>query len=189
MRLLKKKIEKGRRLQISKALEQHRSSFPEVDTHYDTNDELKISKSAQHRNRVSGAPKMKYSNRCLKNVAKNYGRAICNFIASDLADPYLIQEVEKAPVDIKEFKYHINEKKNKLDGIDQFRDMLLIQPEDDQRTITYKKLFQKLSEIFIKFFSVNWICSGRLNYKMEYIKVRYKVLRRVRNPELFTYVR
>lgn len=189
MRLLKKKIEKARKHFQSDVNEQDTNYSHSIQKNKKLISQAVEIKSMKQRNRVSGAPKMKYSNRCLKNVAKNYGRAICNFIASDVSDTYLFSESLKLDVNIERFRSYINEKKNKLDGIDQFRDMLLPKEEDPKELKNFKLLFQKLGAIFIKYFSVNWICSGRLNYKIEYIKVRYKVLRRVQNPELFTYLR
>jgi len=125
----------------------------------------------------------------LKNVAKNYGRAICNFIVAPAAEDYLLPLSKEFNINANEFKEFIALRKNTLDGIEDFRELLLVREEDSEQERGYKKLFQKLGEVFIKYFSVNWIYSGRLNYKLDYVKVRNKVLRRVQNPELFTYIR
>ncbi len=134
-------------------------------------------------------PRSPYTTRCIKNVAKNYGRAICNFIISGLADPYLAELIPNLRVTMEDFKNFIKEKKNTLDGIDQFREMLLIVENDSEEANQFRMLFQKMGEIFVKYFSVNWIFGGRLNYKQEYLRFRSKVLRRIQNPELFTYIR
>jgi len=141
------------------------------------------------RNRVPGSPISKYSDRCLKNAAKNFGRAICNFVLSELSEDYLVPLVTEYGVEKKKFKNFIKDKKDNLDGIESFRELLLVHDRDTKATSSYKKIFQKLGEIFIKYFSVNWIFAGKLTYKIEYLKFRYKMLRRIQNPELFTYIR
>jgi len=119
-----------------------------------------------------------------KNVAKNFGRAICNFILSDLADPYIVSIEECSVSEIKAFKKYIQDKKDGLSGVVELRALLLIQNKDSEKIAKFKRIFQKVAEIFIKYFSVNWIFSGKLTYKMEYVKYRNKLLRKIRNPEL-----
>jgi len=125
----------------------------------------------------------------LKNVAKNYGRAICNFILSNLSDEYLNPLVEEKKINKESFIQFIREKKETLNGIEDFRSLLLQRSDDSENVKTFRWLFQKMGEVFVKYFSVNWIFSGRLNYKMEYVRVRNKILRRIQNPEQFTYIR
>lgn len=48
-----------------------------------------------------------------------------------------------------------------------------------------KNIFQELAIIFMTDFSVNWIFSGRVFYKDIYLRVRHKMLRRIKHPELF----
>jgi hypothetical protein len=53
----------------------------------------------------------------------------------------------------------------------------MVNVKDSKETQNQKLVFQRVSEIFIKYFSVNLIFTGRLNYKQEYLKFRYKMLR------------
>jgi len=64
--------------------------------------------------------------------------------------------------------------------------MVTIDTNDEEEIRNIKCLFKEMAEIFIKYFSVNWIFSGRLQYKKEHLKYRFNLLRRLRNPELFT---
>ncbi len=121
-----------------------------------------------------------------KNVAKNYGRAICNFILSPLSEPYLIPLMEHYQIEERCFRKYVHDKRDGIVGMHELKGLLLIQNKDSVKIIGFKKSAQSLAETFIKFFSVNWIFSGKLTYKMEYLKFRNKLLRRVRNPELFT---
>jgi len=64
---------------------------------------------------------------------------------------------------------------------------LLVTSEDSAEVAAYKRVFQGLSIIFVKFFSVNWIFSGKLFNKLAHLQCRLKILRRIKNPEHFTY--
>jgi len=121
----------------------------------------------------------------LKNVIKNYGRAICNFILSEASSSYLEKVLKELSINRIEFLAYIREQRSYLKGISEFRHMLLPSPTDDERILLFKKAFQQLSEIFVKYFSVNWIFSGKLLYRIEYVKYRNKLLRRIKNPHLF----
>jgi len=169
MKILKKKILKAREFS-DKGKQKHRSDSRTY----------KASKSQQSQEQCLSV--------ILKNASKNYGRAICNFILSaEAKDTYNKDVFSKFNVDPGEFLNYILEKKEGLNGIKEFRALLLITPNDDEKLISFKKAFQQLSVIFIKYFSVNWIFSGKLSHKMEYLRCRYKMLRRVQNPQYFTY--
>lgn len=79
--------------------------------------------------------------------------------------------------------------KDYIQNIDTFRDVLLITEDDSEKEIHFKKILQRAGEVFIKYFSVNWIFTGKMLYKMEYLKFRGKMLRRIQHPESFTYVK
>jgi len=123
--------------------------------------------------------KLKY-----KNMYKNYGRAICTFILSQAAQNYLELTTAEYYMDLHSFLSFVREKKRSLDGIHELRALLLPALEDNNMVIIYKKAFKKMAEIFIKYFSVNWIYHSKLEYKLDYIKFRYKMLRKIMNPTL-----
>jgi len=125
----------------------------------------------------------------VKNVVKNYGKAMCSFAYSDLARPYLEPIVKEEKVTVDGFSEWIQDNKERVDSIDSLRWLLLPTPKEDEDTVKYKRVFQKISEIFLKFFSLNWIYSGRLTHKETHLSFRRKMLRRVKNPVLFTYLR
>jgi len=122
----------------------------------------------------------------LKNAPKNFGRAICNFILSDYSEPYLRNCIQKYQFSGQDFLKYIQEKRKHFQGIIEFRSLLLIESNDSELIQQFKLSFQYLAEIFIKFFSVNWIFNSRLEYKLEYLKCRHKFLRRIKNPRFFT---
>jgi hypothetical protein len=151
-------------------------------------DRKKLSALCKKR-KIEKSPDGKTFRLCLKNVAKNFGRAICSFISSDIANQYIDNLRNEYQFDINGLKAYMNQRKLTFDGIEDFKEMLIPRDSDKPEEKTYKLLFQKLGIIFMKYFSVNWICTGRLNYKLDYLKVRFKVLRRIQNPNLFTYIR
>jgi len=125
-----------------------------------------------------------------KNIIINYGRAIVTFALSRLSKPYIESDLIKEGVNLEEFTDFILETRGiGIGSIHSFRSMLLINEKDSAKVAIFKKLFMKISEVFIKYFSVNWIIHGRVNHKLVYLKYRYKMLRRIQNPEHFTYVK
>ena len=128
------------------------------------------------------------NSRATKNIVINYGKAIASFASSSLATPYLKQIIETEPITLEDFSQFAKEAKDNIGGIDSFRVLLLIEDKDSQIRKTCKRVFAKIAEVFIKYFSVNWITHGRVTHKLVYLKYRFKVLRRIQNPMLFTYI-
>jgi len=127
--------------------------------------------------------------RSTKNIVKNYGKAICTFACSELGTPYLEPLLEENQVKLENFVEFVESAKESIDSLQSFRNLLLVKEEDDSQLRAYKKIFVSLGEVFIKCFSVNWIFSGRVRYKDTHLKFRYKMLRRIQHPELFTYLK
>lgn len=121
-------------------------------------------------------------------LVRNYAKALCSFAISPLAVPYLsilIEENFPGKVETHQFQRHIKTKKKKVSSISSFKKLLIVKKSDPEREKIHKKLFSEVSIIFLKCFAVNWIFSGKVQYKDEHLKFRHKMLRRVRNPELF----
>jgi len=173
--ILKLKIAKARqlsmRLMSKKVPGKRGSSTTKAFTCQEPKDEVT---SAQKHNKILRS----------KNVFKNYTRAICNFIISDISNHYLLQLIEEFDFDIEEFKAYIREKKEGIKGIIELRGLLVVQAKDTLRIVSFKRVFQRIAEIFIKYFSVNWIFSSKLEYKLDYLKFRYSILRRIKRPIL-----
>jgi len=122
------------------------------------------------------------------NVMKNYARAMVNFALSALADPYLEKMKGKYLMDAGKFKVTLLGYKKKVNCIKHLRGILLISDQDTEEMKTFKRIFQELCVIFMKYFSVNWIYHGKMLEKSKYLHYRGKMLRRVQNPEYFTYL-
>ena len=127
-----------------------------------------------------------------KNIVKNYGKALCSFGSSHIAIPYIEAIISKKSYDfinVKEFMAYIKGKKDGVNSIESLRKVLIADFDDDKVVQTYKAIFQELSIIFLKYFAVNWIYSGKLMHKNAHLKFRFKMLRRIQNPEYFTYLK
>lgn len=136
-------------------------------------------------------PKIRRSKQedCTKNIVKNYGRAICSFALSELAVPYLMPLIQRDDVNIVEFRRFIEDGRGHIDGISSFRRLLLGEHTEGPKITVFKKILQEIAVIFIKYFSVNWIYHGKLKNKSTHLMFRFKILRRVMNPEYFTYLK
>lgn len=125
-----------------------------------------------------------------KNMSINYGKTISSFSTSQLAIPYLEPYLKSCEVVLHDFVSFVNQAKGNIGGISSLRSLLVIDEKSDAKQIViFKRIFKMIAEVFIKYFSVNWITHGRLTHKLVYLKFRAKMLRRIQNPELFTYVR
>jgi len=129
------------------------------------------------------------SYRATKNIVKNYGRAISAFALSNLAVPYLNNIVEKERISLQQFTEYIRQIKGSIDGLTHFRSTILIEQDDDHHIAAKKRVLMAISEVFIKYFSVNWIYNSRVFHKKAHLKFRFKMLRRIQHPELFTYLK
>jgi hypothetical protein len=124
-----------------------------------------------------------------KNVVKNFGRAIASFSCSKLSVPYLDEIQMTIPFDLSSFLAYVSDLRISIQSAPSFRAALLIKDNDTDEVKTNKLVFQKIAEVFIKYFSVNWIFSGKLLYKQEYLKLRNVILRKIRDPNSFISVK
>jgi len=154
--------------------------------------EKKASRKSKRQTRIRKAIPKQTGNNCnlrpTKNVVINFGKAIASFATSRLALPYLDSLFHKELITLEDFNDFIGDAKNKIGGIESFRSLLLILKDDSSKIIACKKVFAMIAEIFIKYFSINWIIHGRVTHKLTYLKYRFKILRRIQNPEMFTYI-
>jgi len=122
----------------------------------------------------------------IKNVDLNYIKAIINFVNSHIALPYLKASLQKENLKFTTFVNFMSQSKEcALNGIQAFRAMILDNESADEGLIACKKILKQLSEVFIKYFSVNWIMHSKINSKGAYLKYRFQMLRKIQNPECY----
>jgi len=124
-----------------------------------------------------------------KNIVKNYAKAITNFVLSPISLPYLYPILKDKSNSLDDFLDFVKVAKESIQGIDTFRYFLLVQENDSSEVRAFKDTFKAISIIFIKYFSVNWIAHSRLKNKLVYLKYRFRILRRITNPNSFTYLK
>jgi len=172
--ILKRKIAKAKTLMLKK---QKKVAF-------NSGTSIKVDPLHCHRSNEL-EPAQKYQETLkLKNVYKNFTRAICTFIISNISLPYLPKIALELGFEEKELKDYIKMKKEDIKGVIELRGLLIIQNNDNSKIIAFKKAFQRLAEIFIKYFAANWICCSKLEYKLDYLKFRFQFLKKIKNPSL-----
>ena len=123
----------------------------------------------------------------LKNIVKNYGKNCASFAIGDLGFKYLAQKLTND--EITRFKAYIRVRIPTITNISKFREMLLANQNDEPEIIKFKQTFQKICEIFVEDYSINWIFhSPRISDVKGHIFARGKMLRRIQNPTYFTYI-
>jgi len=186
MRFLKTKISLAVAAVKAKELKQNQ---PLSKVHLQESVESKNIVGKKKRERIPGFSFTSEASRATKNIVKNYGKAICTFAVSNAALPYLAQILEEQNLTLKDFTEYMNQMKDLIAGLHHFRSVLLIAENNSSELVAKKKAFIALGEAFIKYFSVNWIYNSRVFHKEAHLKFRFKMLRRIQNPELFTYLK
>jgi len=187
MRFLKNKIALAKTLQVSNRAKIVKPNLETKNCSPSKGSSDQLARKKRHR--VPGQSLIPQSSRAVKNIAKNYGRKICAFAISSLALPYLQNFVEKEEVQLSGFINYIHQIKGDINGLFHFRSILLENKNDSIPLKAYKRIFKAISEVFIKYFSVNWIFHSKVFHKDAHLKFRYKMLRRIQRPELFTYMK
>jgi len=133
-----------------------------------------VEKSLRRKRRVSSG----------NNIMKNYARAFVNFGLSSLALPH----ISNGDISPEKFQQILKSKRKNANCIKGLRGLLLQERRDSRDMRAFKIIFQKLCEIFMKYYCVNWIFHSRVDDKMKHLSYRGKILRRVKDPEHFTYL-
>ncbi len=122
------------------------------------------------------------------NIMKNYCRALLNFNLSQLAEPYLKESEDGKYMTCERFRELLLARKKKMNCIKSLRELLLPEAGDTEEIKFFKRKFQRVCEVFLKYFCVNWIFHSKVADKMKHLAYRGKILRRVQKPEHFTYL-
>ena len=128
------------------------------------------------------------TSKCSNNIMKNYSRALINFAISQTAKLERNFALERENLDELDFLKFIEHEKRKVNCIKNLRQKLLIKADDSELTTKCKRAFQELCVVFLKTFSVNWIFNSKISDRKTHLMYRFKILRRVRRPEWFTYL-
>jgi len=123
------------------------------------------------------------------NIMKNYGRGMANFALSRVARPFLEKITTELGITLESFDDYIEKRKKSANCIKKLREMLPHGTGEPEEDLAYKIAFQKICIVFLKFFCVNWLYHSKIAEKVTHLKYRFKIMRRVRNPQYFTYLK
>jgi len=121
------------------------------------------------------------------NIMKNYCRALVNFGLSSLAVPYLSNQEENS-LSYERFFQILTLRKKSTNCIKGLRGLLLKERRDSRETRAFKGMFQGACGVSPKYFCVNWIFNSKVDDKVKHLRYRGRILRRVQNPQYFTYL-
>ncbi len=123
------------------------------------------------------------------NIIKNYGREMTSFALSTMAETYLKEVTGKYGVKMSKFLRFVRAKENSANCIRKLREMPPIQSDMNRPDFRLRQVFQEISIIFLKFFCVNWLYNSKIDGKIIHLHYRFKILRRVKDPDNFTYLK
>ena len=135
--------------------------------------------------------KRKRESNANKNIVKNYARAMVNFALSNVATATiedLIKQENNPGINLRTFRKFMDEQKEEVTSIRRLRELLLPCDQDEEVFAGFKRIFKEIGMIFIRDFSLNWIYNSKVGDKLTHVKYRFKMMRRVQNPEYFTYI-
>jgi hypothetical protein len=148
-----------------------------------------VNNQPKKRNRVLGVSYTSEPLKRTKNIVKNYGNAIASFALSDLSIPYIETLLFQEEVPLEEFREFVSKEKEGLTCLSALRNILQEKKQDSEREKAYKRIFRGAGLAFVKYFSVNWIYHSKMKYRDAHLKFRFRMMRRIQNPELFTYLK
>jgi hypothetical protein len=124
----------------------------------------------------------------LKNVVKNYGKQIIKFIKHPLGKKIAMEQLNGDTKQVGMLALYMKSQ-SEITNMNDFRNILIVREEDGEEIKLYKEAFKAMSIEFVQSYSHNWIFnSNRIADKWSHIYAKPKILRRLKNPEFFTYL-
>ncbi|CAD8089415.1 unnamed protein product [Paramecium sonneborni] len=118
-----------------------------------------------------------------KNITKNFSKAIISYIIQNKDIGLKIMNYEQ----FEEFVTILKDKKNQMTNIKQLRDLWV--ETNEMKSQQFNKAFRIFSEYFLKQQSVCYIYNSRIANTGWHLKYRYNLLRALREPENFKYIK
>jgi hypothetical protein len=121
-----------------------------------------------------------------RRIIKNLLRGIIDFIISDISLPYLeqIKRRDGDEFNVSTFQEFFSIQKEYIYDLKDFRKLIVVVDGETGQEAIYKKVCQKISVVFLKYFAVNWLYQTKHNHKKTYLKLRFKLLRVIQPCEL-----
>ncbi|CAD8082191.1 unnamed protein product [Paramecium sonneborni] len=118
-----------------------------------------------------------------KNITKNFSKAIISYITQN-------KDIGLKLLDAREFEDFLQilkEKKNKMTNIQQLRELWI--DSDEEKLKQFNKTFRIFSQYFLRQQSVAYIYNSRIMNTGWHLKYRYNLLRALREPQNFKYIK
>ena len=114
-------------------------------------------------------------------VIKYFGFAICKFIQSSASSHYLRDLMQKENIELDDFVDYFTKACQFFEENGNFYTLLTIQMTDDKKMQTFKRITKQVSQIFIKYHSLEWISKQKSTERETLLKCRLKMLNAVRS--------
>ncbi|CAK87356.1 unnamed protein product (macronuclear) [Paramecium tetraurelia] len=116
-----------------------------------------------------------------KNITKNFSKAIISYIINEkeLIQKFMTNEQYDGFITL------LKNKKNQMTNIKQLRDLWV----DTGRNPEFNKVFRIISQYFLKCQAVPYVYNSRISNTAWHLKYRYNLLRAVREPENFKFIK
>ncbi|CAD8058986.1 unnamed protein product [Paramecium primaurelia] len=118
-----------------------------------------------------------------KNITKNFSKAIISYIIQNKDIGLKIMNCEQ----FEEFVTILKDKKNQMTNIKQLRELWV--ETNQEKSQQFNKAFRIFSEYFLKQQSVSYIYNSRIANTGWHLKYRYNLLRALKEPENFKYIK
>ncbi|CAK93184.1 unnamed protein product (macronuclear) [Paramecium tetraurelia] len=118
-----------------------------------------------------------------KNITKNFSKAIISYIIQNKDIGLKIMNCEQ----FEEFVSVLKDKKNQMTNIKQLRELWV--DTNQEKSQQFNKAFRIFSEYFLKQQSVSYIYNSRIANTGWHLKYRYNLLRALKEPENFKYIK
>ncbi|CAK83430.1 unnamed protein product (macronuclear) [Paramecium tetraurelia] len=118
-----------------------------------------------------------------KNITKNFSKAIISYITQNKDIGLKLLD----PREFEDFLQILKEKKNKMTNIQQLRELWV--DCEDEKLKSFNKTFRIFSQYFLRQQSVAYIYNSRIMNTGWHLKYRYNLLRALREPQNFKYIK
>jgi len=177
MKLLKKKILQAKEMLYLNGRNHHRSCLDPEELEETFTEPVLVLKGSSITMNKKGC----YNPNLSRNITSIFFKAICNFMISGPSLPYLQPALLKENVQFDEFYDFVNQVKIERSRLIDFISALKPHMNDSDKILACKRTMKLMTIVFVKYFSLGWIFQEQEGFKMPFLKMRFKLLKRIRN--------
>jgi len=130
---------------------------------------------------LRGAQRRTYKFKSQRSLNSKFIRAIYHFSLSEDASPYLKPFLAKESIEFDVFMQFVVQKTTQRNfTLSGFISGLRLLPDDAGKVVACKRIMESIGLVFMKYFSIDWIFKGKGCFKMGYLRLRSKLMRKMR---------